>query len=72
MTLIKEIKHSGQEYVDEPVHIYPRPESHLSRCIRQSLGDKSEKQPITVGYERIKLQWMKPDGQGGLTPRGGR
>lgn len=25
--------------------------------------------PQQIGHERIRLQWMKPDGKGGLRPR---
>jgi hypothetical protein len=58
------ITHQGQEFYDEPVKVWPTP---IASSVQKALGARPSL-PVTVGYERVKLRWMKPDGQGGLVP----
>ena len=57
-----------QNYVDEPVYAKPKPVPALDRAIATVFG-RTQPGVILLGYERVRLRWMKPDGKGGLVPR---
>lgn len=65
----------GQSYVDEPIYSSPK---KLNNAIRSVFGGVTilhicKQLPlwpeILVAYQHVKLNWMKPDGKGGLIPR---
>jgi hypothetical protein len=62
------IEREGQEYVDDPVFVDPVRSTPIERSLAAAYGRKLP-QPIQVGHERVRLQWMKSDGRGGLVPR---
>lgn len=64
-----------QRYVDEPIVVRPCRPSGVALAVAAAFGRSLARPPITVGYERVLLRWVKPDGRGGLVPRenqGGR
>lgn len=68
------VTREGQPYVDEPIEVRPRKEampSPIGMAVAAAFGEDKPKvpQPITVGYELVRLRWMRPDGKGGLTPK---
>lgn len=67
--IITEIRHAGQEFLDEPVFVAPKQRSELDRIFAAAFKQPPLPQPIQVGHERVRLQWMKPDGKGGLVPK---
>lgn len=67
--IVERIEHEGQPFVDEPIRVHARQRSILERSVGQIFGSNDEPPSITVGHNRVKLRWMKPDGNGGLEPR---
>jgi hypothetical protein len=61
MTVIRtEIKKVGQRYIDEPKLLSEKSlEASLTKAFYNE--DRTIKE-----YERVKLNWLKPDGKGGL------
>ena len=62
------VKKDGQEYVDEPVCARAKRPSRITASLMAAFGER-EKTDIVLGYERVRIRWMKPDGKGGLVPR---
>lgn len=63
------IERQGQPYVDEPVIVRPKA-NIMQRAVTLALGARpQEPKPLTIGYNRVKLRWMQPDGKGGLMPK---
>lgn len=67
-TLRTTIKCEGQPFVDEPIHVYPIPETELQGAIRAMFRRRSPP-PLIIGYERVRLRWMKPGPDGKMVPR---
>jgi hypothetical protein len=69
--LLTSIKNVGQPYVDEPIKVNPLPISRLEGAIAGAFGGSIDRQkaPIVVSYQRIRLRWVKPDGNGGMIRR---
>lgn len=65
--LVTEIKGEGQPYVDEPVYEYPK-----KIALAVAVAFERWIPSLLVRHDRIYLRWMKPDGNGGLIPRGGK
>ena len=63
------IEREGQQYVDEPVKVRPQQRSAIELSVAAAFGNKGGPQTITIGHQRVRLRWMKPDGKGGLVPR---
>jgi hypothetical protein len=62
------IEKDGQPYVDEAVIAKPKSVSVIHENVAYIFGSRLPR-PITIGYNRVKLRWMKPDGKGGLVPK---
>ena len=58
----------GQEYLDEPVYVFPKPITQIEASMAAMYGLRLP-QPKLIGHDRVRLRWMKPDGKGGLIPR---
>jgi len=61
------IEYKGQPFFDEPVYVKPKPRSIIAHSLDAAFG-RDEQKAIMVRRERVHLQWMKPDGVGGLMP----
>jgi len=68
MKLRPTIEHEGQRYFDDAVYVEPKRVSILERQIAGIFKRRLEER-IKVGYDRVRLNWMKPDGRGGLVHR---
>lgn len=72
------ITKDAQRYVDEPVYVNPKVEkgpSILELSVAAAFNGGQvpharSRKPILVGYERVRLRWVTPDGKGGLKERG--
>lgn len=62
------IEEEGQPYVDEPMYAQPKVVSMIEKSVASASGRRLAS-PIFIGYERVYLRWMKPDGKGGLVPK---
>lgn len=62
------IEREGQPYVDEPIRANPKAVSEIAASIAKAF-DRSLPKSLTIGHQRVRLRWMKPDGHGGLVPR---
>jgi hypothetical protein len=60
------IQAKGQPYVDRPVVVRPR--NTVASHVAGAFGNVKPT-PVQVGTERVELQWMEPDGHGGLRPK---
>lgn len=70
------ITKDGQRYVDEPVYSHLRMDQHssIAHAVSAAFNGGVSKLAIAgprvlLGYQRVCLRWMKPDGNGGLVPR---
>ena len=68
MTLVTKITREGQPFYDEAVYATPKPASPVEASIA-AMFKRQLPQPMQIGHERVRLQWMKPDGKGGLVPK---
>lgn len=62
----------GQPYYDKPVIAAPKIlNKPLDMAVSAALNGGKAKIPprITLGHQRVRLRWMKPDGKGRLVPR---
>ena len=59
----------GQPFMDEPIMVYAKRVSIITQAVHSIYGHGRLPQAITIGHNRVKLRWMKPDSQGGLIPR---
>ena len=68
-----EIEKEGQRYVDSAVmHEVSRP-NQLAATLAALVNGKALRTIEELShYERTPLRWMKPDGKGGLIPKGKR
>lgn len=64
------IENEDQKWIDEPVYTNPLTKftSNVARSVQRLFKSKPP-QPEIIGYDRIRLNWMKPDGNGKLIPR---
>jgi hypothetical protein len=75
-----EISRIGQPYVDDPVFEVVSKANTLALSIGAGLQANFKTPGVPMqpsieqqtGHERVRLRWMKPDGQGGLVPRGSK
>lgn len=58
--LVTTIKREGQPFVDEPIYVDPKPVSYLRRAIAAAFGSEVPMRPVIIGYERVRLNWIKP------------
>lgn len=78
------IQWDGQKYVDQPVFKVVSDPTKLAQIVsvignpiflipmRKQLPQTVLDKPVRIAdveYHRVRLQWMKPDGKGGLVPR---
>lgn len=68
MKLQTTIDRDGQSYVDDPVYAFPKMPTPVESAVAAAF-EREMPRPITVGHERVRLRWMKPDGHGGVIPR---
>lgn len=73
--VINKITKEGQQFYDRPIYNTMRPRAEFVTPIARSVARafKSQLPKVIVdlvGHERERLRWMKPDGKGGLVPRG--
>lgn len=71
LPLRPKVEYDGQPYFDEPIYRYIKHAlTDMQTAVRQVFGHHIP-EPIRIleRYEHTKLRWMKPDGNGGLTPR---
>ena len=69
---IKTTLRDGQKFVDDPVYVYPRYDlcTPLTESVAAIFGTQGTlSRPLLTHYERTRLRWMRPDGNGGLIPR---
>lgn len=60
----------GQRFADYPIYVRPKKIGAITQSVQSIFNPQSPlPRPIMVGYERVELRWMKPDGKGGLIPR---
>lgn len=62
------ISSTKQRYFDEPVFARPKNLSTIEAATAE-LCKRPLPRSFVVGYDRVQLRWMKPDGRGGLVPR---
>jgi hypothetical protein len=77
MTLKTEIA-EGQAYFDAPVYVEVSRAKPIALAIN-AMRSPDDTSPVILPYietlshyERTRLRWMKPDGRGGLKPKGKR
>lgn len=64
------IAHIGQGSVDEPIYSERNQVSMIGNAVRAAFNSPPDRRPrIVLGYQTVRLRWMKPDGRGGLVPR---
>ena len=63
----RRIDRVGQEYSDDPVYLKPKKLSGIERALSVAFK-RTPSLPLLARYDRVRLQWMKPDGNGGLRP----
>ena len=61
-----DVERHGQAYVDEPILVHPKI-TPLGAEVMKAFG-RAPPKPVTIGHDRVRLRWMKPDGKGGLVP----
>ncbi len=55
------IAHEGQAYVDEPIQVKPKRQSILTSSVEKALDPNNPGiAPLTIGYQRVRLKWIKP------------
>lgn len=57
-SLVTTITREGQPFVDDPIVIHQSP---IAQAVAHAF-DQTLPPPITVGYERVRLRWVNPDG----------
>ena len=69
-----QITHLGQNYVDKEVIINPKESEiptilaeHVAKALNAPLPVAPK--PVMVGYNRVHINWLKPDGNGGFVPK---
>lgn len=57
-----EVTRHGQPYVDDPINVMPKEKPLLEEAIADAFSKdyRPRPQPITVGHERVQLNWIKP------------
>ena len=51
----------GQSFVDEPITVWPKPVPLMRLAVKQAVNpDRKPLRPIVTGYNRVKLNWVKP------------
>lgn len=58
----RELKEGGKEY-SQPVYV----ERKLPRWLAWLMGKETVR--LRVGYERVPVRWVVPDGKGGFRPK---
>jgi hypothetical protein len=71
------IVREGQRYYHEPIYQTMKPVAELVTPLANSIAAMfGRRTPAliheVIGHECIRLRWMKPDGKGGLAPKGER
>lgn len=63
----KNVRHEGQQLADLPVRVGVRKEltTQIAASVREVFGTQPPA-PIETGREVVRLNWLKPDGNGGL------
>jgi hypothetical protein len=72
-TLKTSIDHDGQPFYDEPVYREVSRANPLALALSRALPGCRKVQEVIQElshHERVWLRWMRPDGKGGLVPRG--
>lgn len=49
----------GQPFLDQPIQILPKKLDKLEVALAQAFNSRIFKQPITVGWKRVRLVWDK-------------
>lgn len=82
---VLEITRHGQPFVDEPVYVTVSKARPVSLAVNRALAslrpqDSTAPQGPRIEpviqhlshYDRVRLKWMRPDGNGGFVPRDSR
>lgn len=64
----------GARYFDEPLYETHMPRPDLITPVAVGLAEAFKSHMPTpirelVGYQKVRLRWMEPDGNGGLVPK---
>lgn len=59
------IAKEGQSYLDRPVVAEPKRISPAAAAVQDAFNAPVSK-PLMLGYERVRLNWMRPNSNGDL------
>lgn len=63
------IAHVGQKFYDAPIEKAVMPTAAAQAVAEAISAEAPKPMLVTVGFKRVWLRWMRPDGKGGLNPR---
>lgn len=66
------ITREGQKFFDEPVFIEHTVRTAIADAVTRISRRRLPRIETLDHYERVPLRWMKPDGKGGIVPRGSK